>query len=157
MFSTIFVFQKSYTGNILGIGRNKSQTSYFSRHEDGVQSRDGGGPGAGHTIGWCGSPPWPCYQVVWAPWVPSDIALPPIKSLRRENPKSSSIHPWKVPQRHRHQRRSSGDRSLCSGTQPGRGIAPGDISIDSIAIFIAVVVSHDEEGVVLPRGWGLYR
>jgi hypothetical protein len=31
LFSAIFVFQKSYTGNILGIGRNKSQTSYFYR------------------------------------------------------------------------------------------------------------------------------
>jgi hypothetical protein len=29
LFSAIFVFHKSYTGNILGIGRNKSQTSYF--------------------------------------------------------------------------------------------------------------------------------
>jgi hypothetical protein len=57
LFSAIFVFQKSYTGNILEIGQNESQTSYFSRHEDGVQSRDGGGPGAGHTIGWRGSPP----------------------------------------------------------------------------------------------------
>ena len=47
---------------------------------------------------------------------------------------------------------NSGDRSLCFGTLPGRGIAPGAISIDSIAIFIAIVVSHDEEGVVLPRG-----
>jgi hypothetical protein len=28
-FSTIFVFQKSYTGNILGIGQNKSQSSYL--------------------------------------------------------------------------------------------------------------------------------
>jgi hypothetical protein len=27
LFSAVFVFQKSYTGNILGIGRNKSQTS----------------------------------------------------------------------------------------------------------------------------------
>jgi hypothetical protein len=27
LFSAIFVFQKSYTGNILGIGRNKSRTS----------------------------------------------------------------------------------------------------------------------------------
>jgi hypothetical protein len=27
--SAIFVFQKSYTGNILGIGQNKSETSYF--------------------------------------------------------------------------------------------------------------------------------
>jgi hypothetical protein len=33
MFSAIFVFQKSYTGNILGIGRIKSRSFYFSRHE----------------------------------------------------------------------------------------------------------------------------
>jgi hypothetical protein len=32
------------------------------------------------------------------------------------------------------------------------GNCPGAISIDSTAIFIVVVVSHDEEGVVLPRG-----
>jgi hypothetical protein len=29
MFSVVFVFQKSYTGNILGIGRNESQSSYL--------------------------------------------------------------------------------------------------------------------------------
>jgi hypothetical protein len=29
LFSAIFVFQKSYTGNILGIGQNKSRASYF--------------------------------------------------------------------------------------------------------------------------------
>jgi hypothetical protein len=55
-----------------------------------------------------------------------------------------------------------GDRSLCSGTLLGRGSALGAISIDSIAsaavsidftaISIDVVVSYDEEGVVLPRG-----
>jgi hypothetical protein len=45
-----------------------------------------------------------------------------------------------------------GDRSLCSDTLPGQGIAPGAISIDSTAISIAVVVSYDEEGVVLPQG-----
>jgi hypothetical protein len=51
------------------------------------------------------------------------------------------------------------DESLYSGTLPGRGSAPGAISIDSTAIsidftaiFIDVVVSHDEEGVVLPQG-----
>jgi hypothetical protein len=32
-FSAIFVFQKSYTGNILGIGQNEAQSSYFSRHD----------------------------------------------------------------------------------------------------------------------------
>jgi hypothetical protein len=30
LFATVFVFQKSYTGNILGIGRNKSQKSRYS-------------------------------------------------------------------------------------------------------------------------------
>jgi hypothetical protein len=29
LFSAIFVFQKSYIGNILGIGRNESQSSYL--------------------------------------------------------------------------------------------------------------------------------
>jgi hypothetical protein len=51
LFSAIFVFQKSYTGNIFGIGRNKSRTSYFSRTRVGVQSRDGGGSRPGHTLG----------------------------------------------------------------------------------------------------------
>jgi hypothetical protein len=97
-------------------------------------------------------PLWQRHRMVWAPRVPSDITLPPIKWLRRENPKRISIHPRKVPQRHRHRRPISGDRSLCSGTLLGRGIAPGAISIDSTAIFIAVADSHDEEGVVLPRG-----
>jgi hypothetical protein len=50
-----------------------------------------------------------------------------------------------------------GDRSLYSGTLPGQGIAPKAISIDSTTIFIIVAVSHDEEGVFLPRGSGLYR
>jgi hypothetical protein len=31
LFSAIFVFQKSCTGNILGIGQDKSQTFYFYR------------------------------------------------------------------------------------------------------------------------------
>jgi hypothetical protein len=55
-----------------------------------------------------------------------------------------------------------GDRSLCSSTLPGRGSAPGAISIDVVAssavsidftaISTNVVVSYDEEGVVLSRG-----
>jgi hypothetical protein len=56
LFSAVFVFQKSYTGNILGIGRNKSRSSYFFPTRDGVQSRDGGGPEGNRTIGWRGLP-----------------------------------------------------------------------------------------------------
>jgi hypothetical protein len=37
--------------------------------------------------------PWPRHPMVWAPQAPSDIALPPINSLHRENPKGPNIHP----------------------------------------------------------------
>jgi hypothetical protein len=107
---------------------------------------------AHHRVAWVH--PWPRHQVVWAPCPPSDIALPPIYSLRRENPKSIGFHPWKVPQRRRHRWPISRDISLCSGTLPGRRIAPRAISIDSTAISIDFADSYDEEGVVLPRGWG---
>jgi hypothetical protein len=70
LFSAIFVFQKSYTGNILVIGRNEAQSSYFPPTRVRVQSRDGGEPGASHTMPWrgcplgrarlwCGPPRWP--------------------------------------------------------------------------------------------------
>ena len=94
----------------------------------------------------------PRHLVVWAPRRSADIAPSPIYCLRRENPKGPSHISRRVPQRRRHRRQVSGDRSLCSGTLPGRGIAPGVISIDTTAIFIAAADSHDEEGVVLPRG-----
>jgi hypothetical protein len=45
------VFQKRYTGNILEIGRNKFQKSYFSWKSTKDRKRAGGGPEAAHTIG----------------------------------------------------------------------------------------------------------
>jgi hypothetical protein len=42
------------------------------------------------------SSPWPHRPMVWAPWAPSDIALPPINSLHRENPKGPNIYLRKV-------------------------------------------------------------
>jgi hypothetical protein len=40
--------------------------------------------------------PWPRHQVVWAPGPPSDIALPPINSLRRENPEGQNTFPRNI-------------------------------------------------------------
>jgi hypothetical protein len=64
LFSAIFVFQKSYTGNILRIGRNKSQSSYFSRQETESKAEMEGGQRAatppmaratpGRVGAWCG-------------------------------------------------------------------------------------------------------
>jgi hypothetical protein len=87
LFSAIFVYQKSYTGNILGIGRNKSRTSYFSRTRVRVQSRDGGGARTWPHPRAARARPWPRHQGVSPPGPPSDAALPPIYSPRREKPK----------------------------------------------------------------------
>jgi hypothetical protein len=53
----IFILQKSYSGNILGIERNKSQNSYFSRHETKFEDETQGHQraaapwhGAGHPL-----------------------------------------------------------------------------------------------------------
>jgi hypothetical protein len=75
-----------------------------------------------------------------------------------ENLKTIDVFTRIVSQCHRHRRLILGDKSLCSGTLPGRGSALGAISIDAIAsidftaISTNVVVYYDEEGVVLP--WG---
>ena len=49
LFSAVFVFQKSCTGNILGIGRNKNRSSYFYRAEAKVREGDEEGHQGGHT------------------------------------------------------------------------------------------------------------
>jgi hypothetical protein len=90
-----FVFQKSYMGNILKIGQNESQSSYLpdmKTESKGETERAMRRPH--HRVAW--ATPWPRHQVVWAPRPPSDIALLPINSLRRENPKGKNIYPQKV-------------------------------------------------------------
>jgi hypothetical protein len=92
LFSAIFVFQKSYTGNILGIGQNESQSFYLpdtktESKEETEESQEAAAPWGGAAY------PWPCWPMVWAPRPSSDIALPPINSLRRENPKGRNIFP----------------------------------------------------------------
>jgi hypothetical protein len=51
------VFQKSYTGNILGIGRNKFLKSYFSWKLPEIRIGEGEGPQAALTPGWHGLGP----------------------------------------------------------------------------------------------------
>jgi hypothetical protein len=77
--SPVFVFQKSYTENILGIGRNKSQSFYFSRsvteskaEMEGCQEAAAPCHGAGHPLAG--------RAMVWAPGPLPDAALPPIYS-----------------------------------------------------------------------------
>jgi hypothetical protein len=65
------VFQKSYTGNILGIGRNKFWNSYFSRTKDEDQTGAEEGPGAAHTTGGAAQPLAACGD----PGLPSRIPV----------------------------------------------------------------------------------
>jgi hypothetical protein len=51
LFSAVFVFQKSYTGNILRIEQNKSRTSYYLIKLPEDRRGDGEEPGATNTIG----------------------------------------------------------------------------------------------------------
>jgi hypothetical protein len=55
-FSAIFVFQKSYTGNILGIGRNKSRTTYFYRSFTKTEDETEGGQGPAIPCGGAAQP-----------------------------------------------------------------------------------------------------
>jgi hypothetical protein len=87
LFSAVFVFQKSYTGNILGIERNKSQISYFSRYETKSKAETEGCQRAAAPCHDTGHP-WPRRAMVWAPGPPSNAALLPIYSPRWENVKS---------------------------------------------------------------------
>jgi hypothetical protein len=58
LFSDVFVFQKSYTGNILGIGRNQSQKSRYSQELPEHRRGDGAEPEGGHTTRGAAYP-WP--------------------------------------------------------------------------------------------------
>jgi hypothetical protein len=90
--SVVFVFQKSYTGNILGIGRNEAQSSYFPQHETESKAETEEGPEVATPPGGAG-PPLAAPPPGAGPLVLSDIAPPPINSLRGENPKGISVHP----------------------------------------------------------------
>jgi hypothetical protein len=101
LFFAIFVFQKSYTGNILGIGRNKIQSSYFPEASRSPKQRRRGARRQPHHA-MARATPWPRRAMVWAPGPHSDVALPPIYSLRWENLKTQSISTKHTASRHRH-------------------------------------------------------
>jgi hypothetical protein len=94
-FSAVFVFQKSYTGNILGIGRNKSRTSYFYRSFTKTKEETEGGEGPGTPQG-ARSSPWPRPTMVRPPGPPPDDAPSPIKSPRWEKPKGRIAFPINI-------------------------------------------------------------
>jgi hypothetical protein len=95
LFCAVFVFQKSYTGNILRNGRNKSQSSYFSDMRRSPKQRRRGTRGQPHHR--VARPaPGPRHQVVGPPGPPPDAALLPIYSPRRGKPKDPINFLWNI-------------------------------------------------------------
>jgi hypothetical protein len=90
-----FCVSESYTGNILGIGRNKSRTSYFYRSFRRPKMTLRGARGQPHHRGARPSP-WPRPPMVRAPSPPPDTAPSPIKSPRREKPKGWISFPQNI-------------------------------------------------------------
>jgi hypothetical protein len=104
LFSVIFMFQKSYIGNILGIGRNKFQKSYFFLEEYRRPNESWrGARGWPHNEG-AQPRPWPRPPIVRSPWSPPDDAPSPIRSLGTENTRGIGKFPERVPQLRRRRR-----------------------------------------------------
>jgi len=104
-----FWFQKSYTGNILGIGRNNfSYFLYFGnlqKTEEGPERSDRG--------------PTPCHGApLTTRW--GEEAL--LEGFRPKNFGGFSRFPEGVPYLRRHAKHRRSDQKLRSGTLPGRGI-----------------------------------
>jgi hypothetical protein len=93
--SAIFVFRKSYTRNILRIGRNKSQPSFFYRSFAKTEDQTEGARSQAHH-GVARPSPWPCHHMVRPPGPPSDVALSPINSPRWEKPKGQTTFPRNI-------------------------------------------------------------
>jgi hypothetical protein len=90
LFSTVFVFQKSYTGNILRIGRNKSQTFYFPEASRSPMMRLRGARSQAHPRAARPSP-WPHHQGVRPPGPPSDTPFHLYIPLDGKNLKDGSL------------------------------------------------------------------
>jgi hypothetical protein len=127
-FLLFLCFRKATQEIFSELDETRTETPIFPGRRTRTEGEPEGGQREPHHEGVRPSP-WSRPPVVTPPWSTPDDAPLPIKSLPTENPKRVSVFPKTVPQHCRRRRQISGDRSLCSGTLPGRGSAPGAIPI----------------------------
>jgi hypothetical protein len=94
LFSAVFVFQKSYTVNILRIGPKKAEPPIFTEASQRPKMRRRGARGQPHHQGARPSP-WPRPPVV-RPLGPPPDAPSPIKSPQRKKPKGRIAFPQNI-------------------------------------------------------------
>jgi hypothetical protein len=117
------MFQKSYTGNILEIGRNKSRTSRNSPKLPENRKGDGmGATRAPHNRA-ARPGPWPRHLCVRSPWTTPDDAPSPIKTPRRKKPKYPITFPEHIVIRRRRRPKDREGPEALPDTLPKRGIA----------------------------------
>ena len=126
------------------LGKGFGVRSYLSRGICRRKGEGGGTPRGPHPLP-ARPPLLPREEMVWGPRASTAFALSPTYTPRFLRPNTESFFREEFRCAAATKNPNSRDRSLCFGTLPGRGIAPGVISIYSIAISIAVADSYDEE------------
>jgi hypothetical protein len=116
-----FVFQKSYTGNILGIGRNKVEPPIFTEASRRPKMRRRGARGWPHHRAARPSP-WPRPAMVSPPGLPPNDTPSPIKTPHREKPKGQITFPRNILKMPPSSNRDREDPGALPGTLPERGI-----------------------------------
>jgi hypothetical protein len=95
LFSAILCFRKVTQKIFSELDETKAKVPiYLTRRRSPKERRRAARRQSHHRV--ARATPWPRHQVVWAPGPPSDIALPPINSLHRENPKGPITFPRNI-------------------------------------------------------------
>ena len=116
LFSAVFSFQKSYTGNILGIARDENPPSYISvTYTDTKGETEGAVEPPHHLVAWV---PHPAREyMVWDPQASPGVTLSPINTSLTENSK----HPIRIP------RKVPSPQSSSTLDREGSGALPGTL------------------------------
>ena len=124
LFSVVFGFRKVVLKIFLELDETKAEVPIFPSR---TKSPEGTRRGLGRQPHHRAERPWPRHHMVWAPWAPTDIALPPINCFPWENPKYPSLHPRKVPQPPPSSTLVREGSEALPGTLPERGIITGGL------------------------------
>jgi hypothetical protein len=125
LFSAIFVFQKSYIGNIIEIGW-KAKPSIFPEASRSPKMRRRGARSQAHPRAARPSP-WPHHQGVRPAGPPSDAPLSPIYPLDGKNLKDGSLFLETYCKPPPSSPRDRDDLGALLGTLPERGIPAGGL------------------------------
>jgi hypothetical protein len=95
LFSAVLYFRKVTQEIFSELDETKAKVPiYLTRRQSPKERRRRARRRPHHSV--ARPTPWPHRALVWAPRPPSDIALPPINSLRHKNPILQNIHPRNI-------------------------------------------------------------